>query len=60
MNTDQINHYRRKLAFEIDSWDLHEALTGKEPVVVIDGRSADAHGREHIPRSFGSRAAGVA
>lgn len=52
MNTDQMNHYRSKLAFEIDSWDLYEALTGNEPVVVIDGRSAEAYAREHIPGSL--------
>ena len=23
MNIDQMNHYQRKLAFEIDSWDLY-------------------------------------
>ena len=52
MNTDQMNHYRKKLAFEIDSWDLYEALTRNEPVVVVDGRSAEAYAREHIPGSL--------
>ena len=37
VNTDQLNHYRRKLAFETDSWDLHEMLSRNEPVVVVDG-----------------------
>lgn len=49
MNTDQINHYKRKLAFETDSWDLYEALNRNEPVVVVDGRAAAAYAREHIP-----------
>ena len=49
MNADQLNHYRRKLAFETDSWDVHEMLSRNEPVVVVDGRSAEAYAREHIP-----------
>lgn len=49
MNTDQMEHYNRKLAFETDSWDLYEALGRNEPVMVVDGRSAEAYEREHIP-----------
>ena len=49
MNIDQLNHYKHKLAFETDSWDVHEALGKGEPVVVVDGRSAEAYAREHIP-----------
>lgn len=49
MNTAQMDHYRQKLAFETDAWDLKEALGRGDPVVVIDGRSAEAHAREHIP-----------
>ncbi len=49
MNIDQLNHYKQKLAFETDSWDVYEALGKGEPVVVVDGRSAEAHAREHIP-----------
>ncbi|MDE0358740.1 MAG: rhodanese-like domain-containing protein [Gammaproteobacteria bacterium] len=49
MNIDQLNHYKQKLAFEADSWDLYEALGKGEPVVVVDGRSAEAYAREHIP-----------
>ncbi|MDE2974683.1 MAG: rhodanese-like domain-containing protein [Gemmatimonadota bacterium] len=52
MNADQLHHYRRKLAFETDSWDLHEALARNEPVVAVDGRSAAAYAREHIPGSL--------
>ncbi len=51
MNIDQLNHYRQKLAFETDSWDVYEALNRNEPVVVVDGRSAEAYAREHIPGS---------
>ena len=49
VNTDQLSHYKSKLAFETDSWDLYEALSRNEPVVVVDGRSAEAFAREHIP-----------
>ena len=46
---DQIRHYEDKLKYETDSWDLYEALSNKENVVVVDARSAEAYGREHIP-----------
>ena len=49
MSTDQLNHYKSKLDFETDSWDVHEALGNGEPLVVVDGRSAEAYAREHIP-----------
>ena len=49
MSIDQMNHYQRKLAFEMDSWDLYEALSVKEPITVVDGRSAEAYAQEHIP-----------
>ncbi len=49
MNADQLNHYKNKLAFETDSWDVYEALSRNDPVVVVDGRSAEAFAREHIP-----------
>jgi rhodanese-related sulfurtransferase len=45
----QLRHYEDKLAFEIDSWDLHVALRAGEPVIVVDARSPDAYRREHIP-----------
>ena len=52
MDADQINHYRRKLEFEMDSWDVNEALDNGEPIVVVDGRSAEAFAQEHIPGSL--------
>jgi rhodanese-related sulfurtransferase len=45
----QIAHYARKLAFEIDAWDLVVAVKEGENVIVIDARSPEAHAREHIP-----------
>jgi len=44
----QLEHYRRKLAYEIDSWDLKLAREAGEPVTVIDARSRQAFAREHI------------
>ena len=49
MNIDQLNHYQRKLAYEMDSWDLYVALGENEPIIVVDGRSAEAYAQEHIP-----------
>ena len=49
MNTDQLNFYRHKLAYEMDSADLYEALERGEAIVVVDGRSADAYAHEHVP-----------
>ena len=49
MNIDQLNHYQRKLAYEMDSWDLSVALNANDKVIVVDGRSAEAFANEHIP-----------
>lgn len=51
MNIEQMNFYQSKLAFEMDSWDVYEALGNGEPIVVVDGRSAEAYANEHIPGS---------
>ncbi len=48
MSIDQMSFYKRKLEFELDSADLHEALERGEPTIVVDGRSAVAYAREHI------------
>ncbi len=48
---DQIKHYRDKLEFEIDSWDLHTAREKGEKIVVVDARSAASFQQEHIPGS---------
>jgi rhodanese-related sulfurtransferase len=45
----QLRYYEKKLAFEIDSWDLAQALAADERVVVIDARAPEAFRREHIP-----------
>ncbi|MBI3126745.1 MAG: rhodanese-like domain-containing protein [Candidatus Tectomicrobia bacterium] len=46
---EQLRHYAEKLAYEIDSWDLREALEAGGNVVVVDARSPEAHARERIP-----------
>ena len=46
---EQLNHYQRKLDFEIDSWDLKVSLDAQEDVVVVDARSPAAFAIDHIP-----------
>ncbi|HEY1661192.1 MAG TPA: rhodanese-like domain-containing protein [Verrucomicrobiae bacterium] len=46
---NQIRHYSDKLEFEIDSWDLQDALNGGEKIIVIDARSPQSYQNEHIP-----------
>ena len=42
-------HFRTKLAFETDAWDLNEMLRSGQNVVVIDARSAAAFADGHLP-----------
>ena len=49
MSIEQMAHYQSKLAFEMDSWDLHIALSNNEALVVVDGRSEAAFAKEQIP-----------
>lgn len=46
---EQLKYYEKKLAFEIDSWDLKLALESGESVIVVDARSPEAYQRGHIP-----------
>lgn len=50
--TEQIKHYEDKLKYEIDSWDLSEALKDKKNIVVIDARADFAYNKEHIPTAI--------
>jgi len=45
---EQLRHYRNKLQFEIDSWDLKVAREAGERITVIDTHSRHASTREHI------------
>ena len=49
MSIDQMDFYQRKLAYEMDSADVAEAVLNGEPIVVVDGRSAEAFAQEYIP-----------
>ena len=49
---DQMDYYRHKLAYEMDSADLYEALEKSEPIVVVDGRANRAYTQEHIHGSI--------
>ena len=46
---DEQSYYEQKLKFEVDSWDLREALNKGEKVIALDTRSNEAYEREHIP-----------
>ncbi len=45
-------HFRTKLAFETDAWDLNEMLRASEKVVIIDARTETAFTQEHIPQAI--------
>jgi rhodanese-related sulfurtransferase len=49
---NSISHFRDKLAFETDAWDLNEALRAGERVVIIDARSEASYAQEHIPQAI--------
>lgn len=44
--------YEQKLQFEVDSWDLLDALKRGEKIVPIDTRSVEAFANEHIPTAI--------
>lgn len=46
---DQLAYYQAKLAYEIDSADLRDALAAGQDLVVVDGRSSESYAAEHIP-----------
>ena len=46
---DQQSYYEQKLRFEVDSWDLNEALKNGEKVIALDARSVESFDNEHIP-----------
>ena len=47
--SDQIKHYKDKLKYEMDSWDLYESINNNEDIIVIDARAIDAYEIQHIP-----------
>lgn len=46
---EQIKHYENKLAYEMDSSDLFEAISKGDKVKPLDARKAFAYHNEHIP-----------
>ncbi len=46
---NQSDFYKAKLMYETDSWDLSVALKEGDNVVVVDARSEEVYGIEHIP-----------
>lgn len=46
---NQINHYKQKLEYEMDSSDLFDAINAGEFLIVIDARKPFAFNEEHIP-----------
>lgn len=48
-SADAEAHFARRLAFETDCWDVHEALTGgSADFVLVDVRSIEAYAAGHI------------
>ncbi|WMN61392.1 rhodanese-like domain-containing protein [Pseudoalteromonas xiamenensis] len=45
---DQIKFYESKLAYEMDAWDLHEAMKAGQDVVVLDVRQTPSFNKKHI------------
>ena len=47
---EALAHFQRRLSFETDCWDTHEALaTGQQDFVLLDVRSPALYRRSHIP-----------
>jgi rhodanese-related sulfurtransferase len=46
---DQLRHYKAKLEYEIDPWDLNEALARGDKILLVDTRSPEAYRKSHIP-----------
>lgn len=46
---DQIQYYQAKLQYEVDPWDLNEALERGDRIVLVDTRSPEVYERSHIP-----------
>jgi len=46
---DQVRYYTAKLQYEIDPWDLNEALERGDRILLVDTRSPESYERSHIP-----------
>lgn len=45
----QLEHYKAKLAYEMDPSDLFDVLEKEEEVIALDARKSFAYQKEHIP-----------
>lgn len=48
----QIDYYKQKLEYEIDSSDLFESINQRDKIMVIDTRSTESYQKEHIPSAI--------
>lgn len=47
---DVIAHYAKRLAFETDCWDVHEAMASGNPgFVLLDVRGPQLYAKGHVP-----------
>jgi len=44
----QLDFYKQKLSYEIDSWDLNEAIKSGISLVVLDVRQKSSYEKKHI------------
>jgi rhodanese-related sulfurtransferase len=49
---ETVNHFRSKLSFETDAWDLNELVRSGANVVIVDARSEANYAQEHIPNAI--------
>ena len=49
---EAVNHFRSKLSFETDAWDLNEMVRAGANVVIVDARSEANYAQEHIPHAI--------
>jgi rhodanese-related sulfurtransferase len=49
---ETVNHFRSKLSFETDAWDLNELVRSEANVVIVDARSEANYAQEHIPNAI--------
>jgi rhodanese-related sulfurtransferase len=48
----QIKYYENKLGFELDSYDLFDAINKGNNVIALDTRKPNAYEAEHIPTAI--------